>query len=62
MKEWENVDFKSQILLIVLLVVKGWNRQHHGQKTKVYFNDFVANALGDNIGIKKNQTLAEAVF
>ena len=31
------------------------SRPNHTSKTKVYFNEFVANVLHDNIGSKKNQ-------
>ena len=33
------------------------SQPNHTSKTKVYFNEFVANALRDNIGSKKNQPL-----
>jgi hypothetical protein len=30
------------------------SRPNHTSKTKVYFNEFVANVLRDNIGLKKS--------
>ena len=67
-------DQSIDIFCHILLIIEGcsmvqqtiWPRNHTSH-TKVYFNEFVANALRDNIESKRNQPLSskkknEAVF